>query len=114
MLDIGVNHIGILEDGCHDVLGNVGEGLAGLVALIAPDFNHLGEPRLRILLVIGDGDAGGQRTPVKVGGTERGGHRGGELIEFARLDVVYDAGEDLLGEGVRIHSEGLGSLADSL
>ena len=70
------------------------------------------EEGLGVLLVVRDGDAGGESAPVGVGSAERGGCLGGQFVEFARFNSVDNTRKNLLGEGVGVHSKALRCLAN--
>ena len=114
MLDIGVNVVRVGVGNVGELFGDVGEGRTRPVLLVREGLDDLREEGLGILLVIGDGDTGGERPPVHVRRTEGGGHLGGQLVQFACFDSVDNTREDLLGEGVGIDHEPLGRLSDSL
>ena len=113
MLNVGINGLGMQLRQFDELRRNVGDARPGNVVLARKDGDHLRKLDRRVLLVIGDGDAGGECAPVGVCRAEGGGTEGGEIVQLARFDAVDDARENLLSEGIGAYLEPFGSLADS-
>lgn len=106
VLDVGVELGGIGRDKLYQPLIEIGHRLSGFGnRLLAEDLHHLRVMGLRILVMIAHDNTAGQDTPVRVLSTERCGHLCRELIKLRSLDAIDDAGQDLLGQNIRIDSE---------